>query len=295
MSTDPIFQFNSSSLGSGTLILGGDGLVGKALGKVLASKEIPFYSASKSEANIVDCSSLKKIIDKMNPSSVINCAAFTQVDDAEIKVSEAYDVNAIGVKHLATLAQDYGFWLCHLSTDYVFNGAKNDPYFETDAPDPVGVYGASKLEGERYLQEICPQGCILRTSWLFGSQGKNFISLLIQLMETKEVLQVVEDQRGKLTYVVDLAEAIISLGGKKGIYHFANQGVASRYEIAKSLYRLAQERDMPLVCKEVVPVSSSLFPTRAKRPLYSALATEKFERETGLIPRRWEEVLKDYV
>ena len=288
-------HFQTSHSGCGTLILGGDGLAGKALAWAFQSKAIPFYSASKSEANIVDILSLKKILENKKPSSVINCAAFTHVDEAEVRISETYEVNALGVKHIGMLAVDYGFWLCHLSTDYVFSGKKKSPYYETDSPDPIGVYGASKLEGEKYLQEICHQACIIRTSWLFGNQGKNFISLLLQLMQTKEVLQVVEDQMGKLTYVFDLAEAVIALHGRNGIYHFANNGVVNRYEIAKCLYRLVKAKGIPLLCKEIIPVLSSTFPTKAKRPLYSALATEKFESETGMIPRRWEEVLKDYV
>lgn len=277
------------------LILGAQGLVGRTLQEVCKRRGISFFAAGRAEADLSDLASVKKTIQAEEPTHLINCAAYTAVDRAEVEVDQAMAINAEGPEKLGRLAKENGFKLLHISTDYVFSGSKNAPYVESDPCDPIGIYGKSKREGEKRLLEVFPEACVVRTSWVFGKGGKNFLASLFSLMSTKEEVKISADQRSRGTYAKDLAEALLHLLPQKGILHFANEGACSRFEMAQDLYREIKAAGTPLKCQSLIPVSSKEFPGAEIRPTYSVLNTHRVESVLGLKPRHWKEVLKEYL
>ncbi len=223
------------------------------------------------------------------PDWCINCAAYTAVDKAESEKEICYKVNAEAVGILAGLCKEYGTKLIHISTDYVFGNGKASPYSENDEAAPMNIYGASKLAGERNLLKENPGSVILRTSWVYSAYGRNFVNTMLQLMKDKKVVKVVSDQWGSPTYAADLAAAIfqIILTGKwiPGIFHFCNGGATTWFEFATAI------RDISGSNCEVLPILASEFPTKAARPTYSVMNTEKIVREYGLVVNPWKESL----
>ncbi len=278
-------------------IIGAHGMVGSTLFHLCNERKIESV-ATGHEVDITHLDKLKKFAHSSEAREVthlINCAAYTDVDGAEKEKELAYQINALGPENIGTIANQMNAKVLHLSTDYVFGKGGNRPFLETDPCHPVGVYAKTKWQGEQNLSDVCPSACILRTSWLFGKEGKNFISSLLKRMQTQESLQVVSDQRGRPTFVNDLAEAILSLLCHSGIYHFANSGAASRFEIAEAVFKQAKEYNFPLKCHSISPLLSDAFPTLAKRPLYSVLSTEKITALLGQPPRHWEEGFKEFL
>jgi dTDP-4-dehydrorhamnose reductase len=206
----------------------------------------------------------------------------------------AFAINAQGPENLGEFSKKFGKKIIHISTDYVFDGAAHTPYKETDRCHPINVYGKSKWLGEKKLLEKNPNACIIRSSWLFGKGGKNFVSSIFQLLKEKETLRVITDQKGRPTFCPDLARVILSMLDQSGIFHFANLGARSRFEIAQDVLSTARALGIKMACTTLVPVLSAEFPTPAKRPAYSVLNTDKIENATCK-PRTWEEVLKEYV
>lgn len=264
------------------------------LGSVLVKKSQGIGS-SREEVDILDLEQLMGKAREIQPTLIVNCAAYTDVDRAEKEPEMAFAVNAVGAENVALAAKSCGAHLIHISTDYVFNGEGKTPYREDDRCAPINQYGKSKREGEERVLQTLPEACVLRTSWLFGMQGKNFISSLIGWMQQKEELQVVCDQFGRPTYCEDLAEAILALPKTKGIVHFSGGMERSRFQMAIDLVNLCKERGISIKCRKVVPVLSSAFPTPAPRPLYSVLDTEKYTQLTQLKPRPWSEAIKEYI
>jgi dTDP-4-dehydrorhamnose reductase len=232
---------------------------------------------------------------QIQPSHIVNCAAYTDVDNAEKEPQKAFAVNAEGAANVAIVARECGARLIHVSSDYVFSGSGSQPYLEEDNCAPANQYGLSKWEGEQRVLQMLPETCILRTSWIFGINGKNFISSLMHWFQQKEELQVVYDQCGRPTYCHDLAAAIFTLLEMRGIIHFANEGERSRYQIALDLLEAARVRGIPLKCQRILPISSAKFSTPAVRPAYSVLSTAKYFHLTNHKPRLWGEVLNDYL
>lgn len=276
-------------------VLGKDGLLGSSLLEVAKNNSILCEGTSRGEANITSLDSLKKFVNDFQPTHIINCAAYTDVDGAEREPQRALQVNADGPMNLGKLARQKGIKVVHISTDYVFDGSGRVPYLELDICNPIGSYGASKREGEMRLLEEHPSACIIRTSWLFGGKGKNFISSLLKLLKKEKELKVVSDQRGKPTYSIDLAEAVFQILDHSGIYHFANSEEMSRYEIAQEVFRLGKEMGIDMVCERIIPVMSAEFPTPAKRPAYSVLSTKKIESVLGRCPRPWKAAFKEFI
>ena len=212
---------------------------------------------------------------KSNPQIdyCINCAAYTAVDKAETESEKAFEINAIGAKNLAQVCNDHDAILIHVSTDFVFDGEKNEPYTETDVANPISVYGASKLQGEVEIQQALKEYFIIRTSWLYSEYGNNFMKTMLRLAETRDGISVVSDQIGTPTYAGDLAEIIIQIINTKtekyGIYHYSNEGVASWFEFAKEIFKLAKNKI------KVNPIPSIEYLTPAKRPKYSVLDKKK--------------------
>ncbi len=276
-------------------IIGADGMLGSALMQSCLRKEIDVTGTSRQEANIIQFDVLSAMAAQIRPTHIVNCAAYTDVDGAEKEPELALAVNAEGAANAARVARDCGARLIHISTDYVFNGDGTQAYVEEDLCAPTNQYGQSKWEGEKRVLGLLADACIVRTSWLFGTKGKNFISSLMNWFQQQEELQVVFDQRGKPTYRHDLAAAILTLLDASGIIHFANDGERSRYQIALDLMEASKERGIQLRCQRIIPIPSSKFPTPAVRPSYSVLNTNKYFHLTNIKPRPWGEVLNDYL
>lgn len=276
-------------------VVGAKGMVGSALLEFCQSQGIEAVGTARQEVDICRIDQLEERVFEIAPSHIVNCAAFTDVDGAEKNEETAFAINREGASNVALVAKECGAHLIHVSTDYVFDGRAEEPYGEGSICSPANAYGKSKWEGEKRVAEILPSSCILRTSWVFGKQGKNFISSLFHLFQQKEELQVVFDQRGRSTYVKDLVEAILSLLNVEGIVHFANEGDRSRYQIALDLLDLMKQMEIPHKCERILPVPSSQFPTPAVRPSYSVLDTSKYFHLTGNKPRAWTEAVRSYL
>lgn len=224
---------------------------------------------------------------QIQPTHLINCAAYTDVDGAESHKQEAFAINAVGAENVACVARDWGARYVHISTDYVFGGRGRSPYREEDVCSPVNVYGESKLEGERRILSLMPEALVIRTSWVFGVSGKNFISSVLSRLYKETCIKAVSDQEGRPTYCYDLAEALLELCEMSGVVHFANSGGGSRYALAQELLECARSLGLPVMCEQILPVLSADFSTQAVRPQYSVLDTTKYTRLTGKEPRRW--------
>jgi dTDP-4-dehydrorhamnose reductase len=276
-------------------ILGAEGLLGRALVKECSERGIKAVGASRQQADITSLEMLQKEANQVAASHIINCAAYTDVDGAEKDYERAWSINAKGAEQVAIVARSMGAHLIHISTDFVFDGTKNQVLFEEEEASPVNAYGRSKWEGEQLVRKVCPDACILRTSWLFGSGGKNFFSSLLSALKTKEEMRIIEDQWGKVTYAPDLANALLHLLDYKGTLHFANEGVVSRYEVACALRQELLQSGAALQCKKIHPVSKEVFELPAPRPSYSILSTEKYTQFVGKAPRAWREVLSAFL
>ena len=271
-------------------VIGGQGLLGSALCSSLEKRGISFALTDRKEGDITSLEALKKKATEFIPTHIVNCAAYTQVDLAESEKELAYQINATGPQHLALVANEMGARLIHISTDYVFDGTSTRPLVETDVCAPINVYGMSKWEGEKNVLKDADSACIIRTSWLFGKGGKNFLSTLVHRLKTKKEVQVVSDQINRPTYAPDLAEAIVKLLDVEGVYHFANGHPLSRVEMARDVLACGN-----VLCQSVIPVASDAFLCAAKRPLYTAMDTTKVTEVLGAPPRSWKEILTDYL
>ena len=232
---------------------------------------------------------------KSNPQIdyCINCAAYTAVDKAETEAEKAFEINATGAKNLAQVCNDHDAILIHVSTDFVFDGEKNEPYTETDAANPISVYGASKLQGEVEIQQALKGHFIIRTSWLYSEYGNNFMKTMLRLAETRDGISVVSDQIGTPTYAGDLAEIIIQIINTKtekyGIYHYSNEGVASWFEFAKEIFKLTKNKI------KVNPIPSIEYLTPAKRPQFSVLDKAKIKTDLQIKIPFWRDSLKKVI
>jgi len=243
------------------------------------------------ELDICDAEAVRAAVCSLMPDVVVNCAAYTQVDICETEQEKAFAVNASGVKHLALACRQAGSLLVHISTDYVFDGTKQTPYLETDVPHPLSVYGRSKLAGENHVAELLEQYIIIRSSWLYGSSGNNFIATILRLAHKQKELQVVNDQRGSPTWTRDLSLAIKALidSNGRGMYHVSNQGSCTWYDYARAIVTRAG------LDVRVSPVTTAALKRPAPRPANSMLDCSRFIRETGMGLRPWEDALEEYL
>jgi dTDP-4-dehydrorhamnose reductase len=246
------------------------------------------------DLDITDPMQTEKEIHLLQPEVVINAAAFTDVDGCESQRERAFSVNADGAGHVARSCRSAGVRLIHLSTDYVFDGTSRVPYTEESSPHPLNVYGESKLQGERSIQETGGNHLILRTAWLYGRQGKNFVDTILRLASQQEELRVVDDQRGSPTFTRDLSRAIAHLLDKdvRGILHVTNSGSCSWFEFAK---KILEPKRIPGRKIRVVPISSRELNRPARRPSNSVLDCSRFQKITGAKMRPWDEALRDYL
>lgn len=274
-----------------TLVFGGTGIVGRATVAAARRRGFPALGLSRGQADIGEPERVAAAIAAFRPALVVNCAAFTRVDDCETAPERAFAVNAEAVGIVARACARAGCRLLHLSTDYVFDGAGAHPYREEDATGPRSVYGASKLAGEASALEA-PGALVVRTSWVFGAGGPNFVDTIRALLEARRApLRVVADQIGAPTYARFLARALLDLGesGAEGRVHYRNREPVSWFEFARAIVAaLGLE-------VEVVPVATSEFPRPAPRPAYSVLAVERFEALAGRPVEPWRAGLADYL
>ena len=276
-------------------ITGSAGMLASHFQRILQQKNVLFVANDRNTIDITQLDAVSDFVRHEKITHSINCAAYTQVDHAETEQKQAYLVNAVGPHNLGIAARKHGARVLHFSTDYVFDGNARKPYSENHLCSPIGSYGLSKLAGEMKLLEEHHHSCIIRTSWLFGSPGKNFVSTMLRLMREREEISVVYDQTGRPAYCEDLAQAALEILDEEGIFHFANSFETSWFQFAKEIHRQAKELDFPLLTKSIVPITTRDFPTPAKRPPYSTLNTQKVEATLGKKIRPWQEALNDYL
>ena len=274
------------------LITGYKGMLGSDLVNILENEnQHELILTDIEELDITNLEEVKGMFKGKKPDAVINVAAYTDVDGCETNRELAYNVNAIGPKNLAIASNEIGAKLLHISTDYVFPGNNTKPYKEEDETGPQSYYGVTKLEAEKFIKEKMKNYFIVRTAWLYGINGKNFVKTMLNLAKTNPEITVVNDQRGSPTFTVDLANGIVELlkTDKYGIYHVTNSDECSWYEFAKNIFDLAN------VDVEVKPVTTEEYPTPAKRPEYSVLSHEKWNN-SGFKPlRNYKDALKEYL
>ncbi len=276
------------------LVTGANGQLGQSLQTlVLQDPSLPFrfIFLDKDRLNIANEQSVKDAFKTFNPEVLVNCAAYTQVDKAEQEHEKAFEINATGVGLLAKACAETNALLLQISTDFVFDGKQNNPYNETAMTNPMNVYGQSKHMGEQLAMLYHSQSIIIRTSWLYSPYGQNFVKTMLRLGRERKSLQVVYDQIGSPTYAPDLAQAIVQLALQREsidtgkLYHYANTGVASWYDLAVETFNLAG-----IDC-EVTPILTHQYPTPAQRPAYSVLDTSKIRSELGLHIPYWRDSL----
>jgi len=272
------------------LIIGGKGLLGTNIAPVL-EKTFDLTICDIDTWDITDRGSGESHIERYRPDVLINLAAMTDVDGCEDKREPAERINAHGAGIVADLCREHNVRFVHISTDYVFDGTKTLPYKENDIPNPISVYGNTKLMGERAVLEKNPLSLIIRAQWLYGKGGENFITKVVKIAKQSGTLRVVNDQRGSPTYAKDLAEPLIALieKGKTGIYHLANSGSCTWFDFAGEIFRLLE------IDTAIIPISSDELERKAKRPSYSVFDMWKFQKDTGLKMRLWQEALGEYV
>lgn len=273
------------------LVTGGRGQVGGALARLAAARGLSVRAPARAELDLSQPASVAAAAER-SWRAIVNCGAFTAVDVAETETALADAVNAIAPGLLARGAARTGTPLVHLSTDYVFDGTKGEPYGEDDPVRPVNAYGRGKAEGERAVLDASPSHAVVRTSWVLSGGGRNFLTTMLRLGRERDALNVVDDQIGSPTGAEDLAEAVLRLldAGETGLWHFVNGGTTSWYGLARHIF--AHPSQTGAEGPEVLPIATADYPTPARRPLDSRLSTARWTSRFGP-PRRWEAAVDD--
>ena len=274
------------------LVTGGSGQLGQCFHAVTNQfSEINLFFTSRNEVDITRSETIANFYSKNPFDGIINCTAYTNVDQAEKEEENALKINTEGLQNRIDFAENKNLSIIHFSTDYVFAGQATEPYPEEAITNPIGIYGISKLQGEVRLSKSSCKNVTIRTSWLFSPFGKNFVKTIARIAKEKSALKVVEDQRGKPTYGIDLARTVLKLISNNTIYtfpilHYANQGVCSWKEFAEAIVN-------ELECKTIIQgITTSAYPTSAIRPKYTILDTGRIENKLGVAIPMWQESLK---
>ena len=281
------------------LIIGSNGQLGWELWTRGENHGFDIIPADIPEFDITDPAAVKKAVNQPCVSLVINASAYTAVDKAEEESEFAFAINRDGPADLAMACNKAGIPLIHISTDYVFDGTGKEAYLETDSISPLGVYGKSKAEGETKVRAFLKKHIIIRTAWLYGIHGNNFVKTMLVLGKEKETLRVVADQYGCPTYAADLAEAILTIAGQIkgkqyvpwGTYHYCGQGRTTWHGFAQKIFELARQYDS-FVIKKVIPVTTAEYPTPAKRPLNSVMDCSMLTKNFGISLVQWQKSLE---
>jgi dTDP-4-dehydrorhamnose reductase len=280
-------------------LVGNKGMLGYDVEKLLLEERLNYY-ATDMEVDITNYKNLEKFGRDKEIKWVINCSGYTKVDKAEEEIDEAFRINKEGVRNIALFSAKRQIRLIHISTDYIFDGRQKAPfvYSEDDKTNPINIYGKSKLAGEEEIKNVLEEYYIIRTAWLYGLQGNNFVYTMLRLFKERDLVKVAEDQWGSPTYTVDLAGAILKIieddSVSYGIYHFTNEGVTSWYEFARAIYKKAKILGLIEDRKkaEIQPIKTEDYPTAARRPKYSVLSKEKIEKEFNIKIPYWRESLE---
>ena len=284
-------------------LIGNKGMLGNDVEKLLKERGLTYW-ASDNEVDISDYKALEKFGKDKEIKWIINCSGYTKVDKAEEEIDEAFKINKDGVRNIALFSAKRQIKLIHISTDYVFDGRQKVgavAYREEDKNNPINIYGKSKLAGEEEIRKILNEHFIIRTAWLYGLQGNNFVYAMLRLFKERDVIKVVDDQWGSPTYTADLAGAILRIieddSFSYGIYHFTNAGMTNWYEFARIIYKKAQRLGLIEDNKkiEIQPVKTEDYPTTARRPRCSVLSIEKIEKEFNLKIRNWDVALEGFL
>ena len=273
------------------LVTGSTGQLGSDVVKELLKRGYSTLSPNRSEFNLCSEDSIRNYILNSNCEAIVHCAAYTQVDKAEDEKDLCIKINTTATKHIVKCAKILDIPMIYISTDYVFDGTKDGEYKENDETNPINIYGESKLAGEKYVQEILDKYYIVRTSWVFNINGKNFIETMLRLSKANNQLSIVNDQIGSPTYTKDLSRLLVDMleTSKYGLYHATNEGYCSWYEFANTIFKLAN------INIDIKAINSNEYASRAKRPLNSKLSKDKLI-EYGFKPLpHWEDALKDYL
>jgi dTDP-4-dehydrorhamnose reductase len=278
------------------LVTGANGQLGQAI-QFIANNylNLNFVFCNSTDLDISNKENCQAVFHKIKPDFCINAAAYTAVDKAESEQDKAELINVIGAKNLAQTCNEFDTKLIHISTDFVFDGSNEKPYSETDIPNPKGVYGQTKIDGEKAIQAVFSKYYIIRTSWVYSQFGNNFMKTMLRLASERTSLSVVNDQMGTPTNAVDLAEALVQIilnnnqqptANHFGTYHFSNEGQCSWYDFAKKIFEINN------VSIDLSAIPTEQFPTPAQRPKYSVLDKSKIKSTFGLPIKTWEESLK---
>ena len=278
-------------------LIGNKGMLGQEVESILKRRNLK-YVASDIDVDITVREPVDKFVTRHKPDWIVNCAAYTAVDQAETDEARARQINADGPENIGRAAAEVGARVIHISTDYVFDGQGSRPYEATDPVAPAGAYGRTKAEGERRLQRVCPNSFIVRTAWLYGVGGKNFVETMLRVMSERDEVRVVSDQRGSPTYAVDLASAIVEFVTRDssdfGIYHYTNEGETTWHGFAEEIKRQGLERGLLATRCEVAAITSADYPTPAARPHYSVLSKTAIRDAFGIDIPDWRDGLSRY-
>ena len=278
------------------LVTGANGQLGQSIHSISDKySEIEFVFCDSEKLDITDYDNVNAVFNEFIPNYCINAAAYTAVDKAESEPDRAYSINVLGAQNLAKICKMNSTILLHVSTDFVFDGTKKTPYTELDEPNPTGVYGQTKLDGEEAIKELWEKHFIIRTSWVYSQFGNNFMKTMLRLASEREELSVVNDQIGTPTNAVDLAAALIKIcltnnqqptTNNFGIYNFSNECQCSWYDFAKKIFEINN------ITIDLHPIPTKDYPTPAKRPAYSVLDKSKIKKTFGIEIEDWETSLK---
>ena len=273
------------------LVTGAGGMLANDLVSLLAEHGYEVFAPPEDMLDVTHLDVVRAVADSCEPEIIVNCAAYTKVDDAETEEQQALTVNGFGVQNLCLVCQERDIPLVHFSTDYVFDGTKEGPYTIYDEPNPVGAYGRSKLLGEKYILWLLSKFYLIRTTWMFGTYGRNFIDTMLEIGQRQKKISVVNDQRGCPTWTRHLGEAVVGLigTGRYGVYHITNSEPTTWFDFAHEIFRLS---GMDI---ELVPVTSDQFPTPAKRPLNSVLDPFPLPQLLGREMPSWREGLREHL
>ena len=283
------------------LLIGANGQIGKEIAELAKKRGLNLYAYIRQELDITRTEQVKRIIADVKPHYIINAAAYTAVDKAEREKKIAFAVNAFAVYHLAEAARQANIPLLHISTDYVFDGRKKTAYVEEDEPNPLSVYGQSKLMGETFIRQLWYKHIILRISWVFGRYGNNFVKTIIQQAKEKPELRVVCDQHGAPTYAADVAETLLQIINALqngcyywGSYHYSGLPMTNWYQFTRCILEKASAQ-CSLVTKSVLGIPASAYPSLANRPYNSQLSSQKIGHLFNISPRNWQVGLMEVI